>query len=303
MMTSAVPAASKLNDLNAGGPAAAGNHRIGIIAGGGSLPAAVADNASRSGHRPFIIGLAGSAARDIERFPHAYVHIGETGRILRLLRQGSCTRIVFVGGIRRPNLFRIKVDAGFFLHLPKLLRFFAGGDDTVMRRVARFFEERGFQVIGVQEVAPNLLAPSGAFSRARPSAEDFNDIRLGLGVTHALGLFDIGQAAVVARSCVLAVEAAEGTDAMLERCRKLNNWGLGGRRGVAVKRAKPGQDYRLDLPVIGARTVELAVEAGLAGIAVEAGAVLLADLDVLVEKADKSGLFLWGVSPGELTQT
>ncbi|MGO8952457.1 MAG: LpxI family protein [Rhodomicrobium sp.] len=270
--------------------------RIGIVAGSGALPVAVAEDASRAGYNPFIAGLTGNAGTGIERFPHAYVHIGQVGRMLRILRSEGCNRLVFVGGLRRPNLFRIKIDAGFVRYLPQLLRLLKGGDDTVLRGVARFFEDQGFEVLAAHEVAPRLLAPQGTFSNLTPRPEDLDDIRLGFKVTHALGLFDIGQAAVVARNYVLAVEAAEGTDAMLLRCRALNSWGYTARKGVLVKGPKPGQDLRLDLPAIGPRTVELAAEAGLAGIAVEAGAVLLAGLEELVEKANKSGLFLYGVS-------
>jgi DUF1009 family protein len=220
--------------------------------------------------------------------------------MLRILRAERCTRLVFLGGLRRPDLFRIKIDAGFIRHLPQLLRLLKGGDDTVLRGVARFFEDRGFEVLAAQDVAPRLLAPQGPFSHLRPSTQDLEDIRLAFKVTHALGLFDIGQAAAVARGYVMAVEAAEGTDAMLGRCRDLNNWGYTSRKGVLVKRPKPGQDRRLDLPAIGPRTVELAAEAGFAGIAVEAQAVLLAEIEELVEKANKSGLFLYGVSPAEI---
>jgi DUF1009 family protein len=274
--------------------------RIGIVAGSGALPIAVAGDAARAGFDPFILGLAGNAAPGIERFPHAYVHIGQVGRMLRVLRAEGCTRLVFLGGLRRPDLFRIKIDAGFVRHLPQLLRLLKGGDDTVLRGVARFFEDRGFEVLAAHEVAPRLLAPEGAFSQLRPSAGDLQDIKLAFKVTHALGLFDIGQAAAVAQGYVLAVEAAEGTDAMLSRCRDLNKWGYTSRKGVLVKRPKPGQDRRLDLPAIGPRTVELAAEAGLAGIAVEAQAVLLAEIEELVEKANKSGLFLYGVSSAEI---
>jgi DUF1009 family protein len=276
------------------------SQRIGIIAGSGALPAAIAEDAARAGFDPFILGLAGNATAAIERFPHAYVHIGQVGRMLRVLRAERCTRLVFLGGLRRPDLFRIKIDSGFVRHLPQLLRLLKGGDDTVLRGVARFFEDRGFEVLAAQDVAPGLLAPQGPFSHLRPSAHDLVDIKLAFKVTHALGLFDIGQAAAVARGYVLAVEAAEGTDAMLYRCRDLNNWGYSSRKGVLVKRPKSGQDRRLDLPAIGPRTVELAAEAGLAGIAVEAHAVLLAEIDELVEKANKSGLFLYGVSPAEI---
>jgi hypothetical protein len=274
--------------------------RLGIVAGGGSLPLPVAAAAEEGGYSPFIIGLSGHAAAGIERFPHAYAGLGQVGLTLRTLRREGCKRIVFAGSLRRPNLFRQKLDAGFFRHLPELLRLFKGGDDTVLRGVARFFEAQGFEVLAVHEVARRLLAPAGVFSSAAPDAEALDDLRLGFRVAGALGSFDIGQGAVVARRYVLAVEAAEGTDAMLRRCRDLNSWGFKARKGVLVKAPKPGQDLRLDLPAIGPRTVELASEAGLAGIAVAAGGVLLLEQQELVEKADKLGLFLYGASSGEV---
>jgi UDP-2,3-diacylglucosamine hydrolase len=291
-------AASRSKNAPAGAKSKPG--RIGIVAGAGSLPAAVAEDAKAAGGDPFILGLAGNAAPSIERFPHAYVHIGQAGRFLRILRSEGCTRLVLVGGLRRPDLFRIRIDAGFFWHLPQLLWLLkGGGDDAVLRRVARFFEAQGFEMLAAHEVAPRLLAPEGAFSRLLPRVQDLEDMKLGFRVAHGLGAFDIGQAAVVARGYVLAVEAAEGTDAMLRRCGDLNGRGYGTRQGVLVKRPKPGQDRRFDLPGIGPQTVELAAEAGLAGIAVEAGAVLLADVDELVRKANAAGLFLYGVRPGE----
>jgi UDP-2,3-diacylglucosamine hydrolase len=295
-MSAAAPGTGDFEQAGHGG----GTHRIGIIAGGGSLPAAVAGEALKAGYDPFILALAGNAAPIVERFPHAYVHIGQVGRMLRILRRERCTRLVFLGGLSRPNLFRIRIDWGFARYLPQLLRLMKGGDDAVLRGVARFFEERGFKIAAAHEIAPNLLAPEGVFSRASPTAEDMDDIRLGFKVTRELGLFDIGQAAAVARNYVLAVEAAEGTDAMLRRCRGLNSFGHKGRQGVLVKRPKPGQDRRLDLPAIGPATVELAAEARLAGIAVEAGAVLLADVDALVEEANRHCIFLYGVTPAEI---
>ena len=284
------------------GACSASSSRVGIIAGGGSLPLAVAEAAEESGYSPFIVGLRGNAAAGIERFPHVYAGIGQLGFVLRTLRREGCKRIVLVGSLRRPNLFRLKADAGFVRHLPQLLRLFkGGGDDTVLRGVARFFEMQGFEVLAAHDIAPRLLAPAGVFSAAAPSGEAHEDIRLGFRVARALGAFDIGQAAVVARQYVLAVEAAEGTDAMLRRCRDLNGWGLKARKGVLVKAPKPGQDLRLDLPAIGPQTVELASEAGLAGIAVAAGAVLLAEQQELVEKADRLGLFLYGASSAEVS--
>ncbi|MBT3071487.1 UDP-2,3-diacylglucosamine diphosphatase LpxI [Rhodomicrobium sp. Az07] len=273
--------------------------RIGIVAGGGTLPLAVAEAAAARGERPFIVGLSGNAHPAIERFPHCYAGIGQIGRILGTLRREGCERIVFVGSLRRPNLLRLRIDTGFVRYLPEILRLLRGGDDSVLRAVARFFEARGFEVLAAHEVAPRLLAPTGVFSGAAPDAEALADIRLAFNVARALGEYDIGQGAVVARGYVLAVEAAEGTDAMLTRCRDLNRWGFKNRQGVLVKTPKPGQDLRLDMPAIGPRTVELAAEAGLAGIAVAAGAVLLAEQQAIVEKADALGLFLYGMDRAE----
>ena len=172
----------------------------------------------------------------------------------------------------------------------------------VLRGVARIFEMRGFEVVAAHEVAPRLLAPAGVFSAAAPDADALKDIVLGFKVARALGAFDIGQAAVVAHQYVLAVEAAEGTDAMLRRCRDLNSRRFKARKGVLVKAPKPGQDLRFDLPAIGPRTVELAADAGLAGVAVAAGGVpARAEQQELVEKADRLGLFLYRrAQPGEV---
>ncbi|WKW50564.1 LpxI family protein [Rhodomicrobium lacus] len=284
-----------IGEQGAKGGAAGEGSRIGIVAGGGTLPVAVAEAAAARGERPYIVGLQGNACADIERFPHSYAGLGQIGRILGALRREGCNRVVFVGSLRRPNLFRLKIDAGFVRHLPELLRLLRGGDDSVLRGVARFFEARGFEVLAAHEVAPRLLAPAGTFSGRPPDAEALADLRLAFRVARALGKYDIGQGAVVARGYVLAVEAAEGTDAMLARCRELNRWGFKNRQGVLVKTPKPGQDLRLDMPAIGPRTVELAAEAGLAGIAVAAGGVLLAEQQAIVEKADAHGLFLYGV--------
>jgi UDP-2,3-diacylglucosamine hydrolase len=274
--------------------------RIGIVAGGGSLPLAVAEAAQASSFSPFIVGLRGNASAEIEVYPHAYAGVGQLALIMRTLRRHGCKRVVFVGSLRRPNLLSLKIDTGVLRNLPQLLRLFKGGDDSVLRGVARIFELRGFEMVAAHEVAPRLLAPAGVFSAAAPDADALKDIGLGFNVARALGAFDIGQGAVVAHQYVLAVEAAEGTDAMLRRCRDLNSRRFKARKGVLVKAPKPGQDLRFDLPAIGPRTVELAAEAGLAGVAVAAGGVLLAEQQELVEKADRLGLFLYGASPGEV---
>jgi DUF1009 family protein len=273
--------------------------RIGIIAGGGGLPAAIAAAARDAGLSPFVLALSGHATTEVERFPHAYAGLGQVSRMLSTLRREKCANLVLAGSLRRPNLLRLRIDGGFLRHLPGILRMLKGGDDAALRIVARFFEEQGFTIKAAQEIAPRLLAPAGAFSNARPDTEAMRDIKVGLKAVRTLGDLDIGQAAVVSRGYVLAVEAAEGTDDMLRRCKNLNRWGLARRSGVMVKGPKPRQDLRFDLPAVGPKTVELAAEAGLGGLAVAAGAVLLLQQEELVATADSRGLFLYGVTSDE----
>jgi DUF1009 family protein len=270
---------------------------LGIIAGGGLVPVKVAESAlgpNGQYESVYIVGLDGFAHEEVSRFPGATVGIGQVGRIIRLLRDHQCRDLVLVGYLRRPRLLSLRPDSGTLRNLPRLLALLKGGDDSVLSRVGRFMEEQGFRVLGAHEVAPQLAAPQGSFASASLIERDFEDMRIGARLIRALSPFDVGQAAIVSRGYVLAVEAAEGTDAMLTRCRDLHPWGLHGRSGVLVKAPKQGQDLRLDMPAIGPRTVELAVEAKLRGIAVLAGHILLADHQHLVEKADEAGLFLYG---------
>ena len=174
--------------------------------------------------------------------------------------------------MRRPDLWKIRPDVGFFTSLPRILGLMAGGDDSVLTSVVRFFEQKGLAVRGAHEVAPDLLAGAGAIGSVALSEQGRADARLGFAVRAALGPLDAGQAVVVAHGQVLAIEGAEGTDAMLQRVAGLPGRGEPGLRGgVLAKGPKPGQELRVDMPAIGPRTVAAAVAAGLEGIAVRAG--------------------------------
>jgi lipid-A-disaccharide synthase len=270
---------------------------VGILAGGGGLPLEAADAIRRSGRSVHVVGIAGEADPAIAGWPHTWVNWGGIGAMLRAFRDADCTEIVIIGGVRRPDLVNLRPDAGFFLSLPLLLRLMSGGDDSVLRRVVKFFERKGFKVRGVHEVAPALLAAAGLLAGPPPSETNRRDIDTGLALIEALGSADIGQAVVVASGRPIAIEAAEGTDGILQRVADLRRRGEAGTGGVLVKAAKPGQELRVDLPAVGPKTVELAASAGLAGIAVLAGAVLLAERKVLLAAADRYGLFLVGAEP------
>jgi DUF1009 family protein len=255
----------------------------------------VAESASGRGVPLHIIAISGEAHDEIERFPHTWVKWGEIGKMFRALDQNGCGDLVIIGGVNRPDFSNVRLDLGAIKTLPFILSLGKGGDDHVLSRVVRFFEEKGYRVHGAGDVAPELLAGEGVLGDKRPSADDKADIEIALGVVSALGRLDVGQAAVVTRGHVIAVEAAEGTDAMLARCAELRARSTRrGPAGVVVKAPKPGQERRVDLPTIGPDTVRQAAAAGLAGIAVIAGQVLMAERDATIAAANEHGLFLVG---------
>jgi UDP-2,3-diacylglucosamine hydrolase len=270
---------------------------LGIIAGGGNLPCVVAEAAEARGLPLHIVGIRGEASSAIERFPHTWIKWGQFGKLFAALNDNACRDLVIIGGVSRPDPSNIRLDLGALKNLPFLLSLGKGGDDHVLSNVVRFFEEKGYRVHGAGDVVPELLVGEGQLGAHAPSATDRTDIDLAFKVVDALGRLDVGQAAVVIKGYVVAVEAAEGTDAMLDRCAALRESGRTqgqGRVGVLVKAPKPGQEDRVDLPTIGPETINKAAAAALAGIAVAAGRVLMAERDATVETANRHGLFLIG---------
>jgi len=271
----------------------AGDGPLGILAGNGALPLEVADEVSRNGRPVHIVAIAGEAEPGIERHPHTWVGLGQIGGLLRAFRGAGCRDIVILGGVRRPDLKRLRADLGFVINLPLILSLMAGGDDSVLRKIVSFFERRGFRVVGAHDVAPGLLAKDGPLGNRKPDDRVSRHIALGFALVEALGPLDVGQGVVIAGGRPVAIEAAEGTDRMLMRLESLRASGITS-GGVLVKAPKPGQELRIDLPAVGPKTVELASAAGLAGIAVAAGQVLVAERDRLAQRLAETGLFLIG---------
>ncbi len=269
---------------------------LGIIAGRGPLPCVVAASAAARGLHLHIVAIRGETREDIERFPHTWIKWGEIGKMFSALDKNGCGDLVIIGGVNRPDLANVKFDLGALKTLPFLLSLGKGGDDHVLSRIVRFFENKGYRVHGAGDVAPELLAGVGRLGDKAPSVEEKADMDMAFDLVRALGRFDVGQAAVVVKGHVLAVEAAEGTDAMLQRCAELRKSGRarGALTGVLVKAPKPGQEERIDMPTIGPETMRLAAAAGLSGLAVAAGQVLMAERSETIAAANANRLFLVG---------
>lgn len=263
---------------------------------------AVAESVTKGGRRVVLFGIRGSAERaTIERFPHHWIYIGQFGRFVRTAREEGCREVVFIGSLVRPSLWQMHPDLSDFRLLFPVLAAFRGGDNHLLSSMGRLLEGQGFTLRGAHEVAPEILVPEGILGSVQPTQRDRDDIALGLDYLHATGVFDVGQAAVVAGKHVLAVEAAEGTDQMLERIADLRANGrvrATAGSGVLVKAAKPVQDPRFDLPSIGPQTVRNVVGAGLAGIAVVAGSTIIAEPEEMVKAADRAKIFVIGLPAG-----
>ena len=266
--------------------------KLGIVAGGGELPARLVEVCRANERAVFVLAIEGQTdPATVVGVEHAWVRLGQVAPALKALRGAAVEELVLIGPVKRPGLSEI----GFDLRSARLMAKVAAqglGDDGVLRAVIDAFEDEGFTVIGVDDVLAGLLAPRGPIGAGIPDAQAESDIARGLEVLRALGAVDIGQAVVVQQGIVLGVEADEGTDGLLARCAELARKGPG---GVLVKIRKPGQARRADLPTLGGETVAGVVRAGLRGIAVEAGGTLIVDRGATAAAADNAGIFLIGV--------
>ncbi len=271
--------------------------KLGLIAGGGTLPVEVARGALAQGKSVYVVGVEGFAEpKALDQFDHGWAALGELGKIIKQFKDAQCDAVSFAGVIKRPDLTKLKVDFTAAKALPSAIMAARKGDDALMRVIVGVFEKAGFHVVAAEEAARGLAAVAGAIGSAPYLPEVHGeDVAKGFAVARAMGAYDIGQGAVVCDGLVLAVEAQEGTDAMLARVAELPldiRGAPGARRGVLVKAPKPVQDRRIDLPALGVKTVEGAAAAGLAGIAVEAGGALILDRQGVAEAADAAGLFV-----------
>jgi len=274
--------------------------KLGLIAGGGRLPLEVAEFCERAERPLFVVRLEGSAGPELDRFDGLTSSPTQIGHIVDALKKAGCKAVCMAGQAARPDFSKIKLDMKGTLLLPGIAAAAAKGDDSLLRFLVTMFEKEGFRVEGPTQVMDDLELPRGALGAQEPDEDDMRDVEKALEAARVAGRFDIGQGAVVCDGLVLAVEAQEGTDAMLARIPSLPEALRGTpseRRGVLAKAPKPIQERRIDLPTIGVTTVEKAAAAGLVGIAGEAHGLIVLDREAVIEAADRLGIFIWGADP------
>jgi DUF1009 family protein len=272
--------------------------KLGIVAGGGGLPAEIATRCARTGRPYFVIRLKGFADDATLGHPSTEIGLAELGKVFKTLRTQQCEAVCFAGTVARPDFSKLKPDMRGMAALPSIIAAARKGDDGLLRAVLDEFRKEGFEIEGAHEAAESMTLPLGILGKVAPAESNGEDIQRALAAARAIGRLDIGQGAVVCHGLVLAVEAQEGTDAMLHRVRGLPEAirGAPGRMaGVLAKAPKPIQSTDVDLPTIGVATVRGAAQAGLAGIVGESGRLLIVDREDTVAMADDLGLFILGV--------
>lgn len=271
--------------------------KLGLIAGGGDLPAAVAQRCEAEGRAVYVVRLEGFADPHLIRWPGADFGMAQIGAILKALKAEGCAAVCLAGIVNRPDFKSLKPDFKGATLLPGIVAAAAKGDDALLRKILSLFEAEGFAVEGADDILGGETLAAGGLGRISPTPEQLDDLRKALHVAEKSGELDIGQGAVVCDGLVLAVEAQEGTDAMLARVAGLPpdlRGATGALKGALGKAPKPIQDLRVDMPVIGPRTIELAAAAGLAGIGGVAGRLILIDRAAIIAAANRLGLYVWG---------
>lgn len=280
---------------------ARGAGKLAIIAGRDALPRRIAE-AERAAGRPYlVVSFEGLTQPWMADHPHEEHRFEKAGRLFAALRRAGVEAVVFAGAMDRPRLEPWRFDIGAMRIAPRVLALLRRGDDGLLSGLGAILEAEGFRLVAAQDCLPDATEGAGWPTVARLGETARADARRASAILAALGPLDVAQAAVVAEGICLGIEAIEGTDALLARIAELPEAKRGARpSGVLVKRPKPGQDRRVDLPAIGPRTVEGAARAGLLGIAVEARGAILLDRDATVAAADRAGLAIWSADPSDL---
>ncbi len=266
--------------------------KIGILAGSGELPFRLRDHCLLQGREVFVVAFKGHAEPDVVAgVEHIWVRLGSAYKAIDILTNAGVSELVMAGAVKRPTLRDLRPDFQTLKFLTKIGSV-GLGDDGLLKAIIDYLENKGFRVVGVDDVLGDILATDGVYGRVEPDEAAWVDIDRGVEVARALGAQDVGQSVVVQQGFILGVEAVEGTDALMTRCAGLRYNGAG---GVLVKVKKPQQERRADLPTIGAQTVHKAAESGLRGIAVEAGGALVVNREAVRAAADEAGIFVVGI--------
>jgi len=267
--------------------------KVGLIAGEGNFPLEVAQSISQKNIEVFIVALKNITSKDIERYPHIWIRMGQIGKAIQALKENNCEELILIGGVKKPNVWLLKPDFGALKLFFKLVILPSKGDASILKTLLKFLEiDNKFKVVGAEKYIPHLLMSEGLLAGEKIDKQTHIDIDIAIANCINIGFKDIGQACVVVNGEIIASEDVSGTDNMLRNL--ISKEIKFSKKGVLVKLTKPIQDKRVDLPVIGMQTINLVKEIGLRGIAIENRLSFILEKEQVIKFANDNEIFIYG---------
>jgi DUF1009 family protein len=263
---------------------------IGLISGNNRFPFLVAEEIKKNGNRVICIALKEEANPELEKVCDKiyWLSVGKFQEIIDALKNENVKTVIMAGQVKHVTIYSV---IGMDWRAIKVMGSLVNKKtDTILKTIADEFEKDGMHLIPSHTYLMSLLAPKGLISGKKLSLDENKDIEFGYKIAKGIASFDVGQTVVVKDRSVLAVESVEGTDECIKRAYK-----LGGENSIVIKVAKPNQDFRFDVPVIGADTIDILKESKTRAMAIEAGVTLMLDKDEIIEKARKAGVTILGI--------
>lgn len=278
-----------MGDNGSGGQTLPRGERIGLIAGNGRFPIIFAENARQLGYTVSAVAHVGETAPELEQYVERihWIKIGQFNKLIKALKEDGVRQAVMLGGIKKTHVFKTVMPD--LRALAIAYRLPQWKDDMILREIAAELESEGITIRESTFGLSGVLVEGGVLTRRRPSKKEWEDIRYGWDIGLDIGRLDIGQCVVVKDRVIVAVEAVEGTDETIRR-----GGTLAGAGAVVVKRCKPQQDLRFDLPAVGPATIEAMRAVGAAVLAVEAERTVLLDRAQMLKAADEAAVAVVG---------
>ncbi len=264
---------------------------LAIIAGNGDLPKLIIKECEQKNSDFIIILVAGeSNHKDYEKYKHHIVEIGHVSKALNILKEHKVKNIVFAGGIKKPSFSNVKVDKKGAVLLSKIIANKIFGDNNILTTITNFFSKEGFNIIGADELITDIVLKKGVLTKTKPKKSDLEDIKIGQDALKTMSNLDIGQAISVQQKQIIGIEAIEGTDELIKRCKKISF--EKGSKPVLVKIKKQNQNTKIDLPTIGIQTIDNLIKSNFSGIAFESKSTIILDKKKVIDLADENNLFI-----------
>ena len=266
--------------------------KIAIVAGNGFLPVQIIEKCIDLGKPYFLLIVNDHGEEVLKKYNSDFVlHLNKIGKAIKYLKKNNIIEIIMIGAVNRPalkNMFPDLWTAKFLASISNKML----GDDKVLSNLAIALEKEGFKIIAPENILPNILSKKGVMGKISPQESHLRDIKIGFEIARNIGKYDVGQSLVIEDGLILALEAIEGTAAMINRASKYKK---SQNSAILIKVLKYNQEKRIDRPTIGVKTIEQIAKSGFAGIVAEANEVLIIDYEKTIETADKNNIFIQGV--------